>query len=364
MPLDPRHYRTSLVPGGYTIRLAAMVGVLILIGFTIYQMRERALAAKRAAQGAGTPAVQNELSPRVQPVAPASEPSVAHWKETVVEGPADDEPVEMDKARMEFEAVEDKVPLMQFEMFAYWRLMKWARSRSFAELEERAHRDVPFTTLWQAPENHRGELIKLRLHVRRVMKWTGKDVAKNPVGIKTTYEISGTTDASHSFPYLVVCSELPPGIPVGENINNIDADFVGYFLKIMEYQDGLAKLRGTPLLMGRVRKASGGMAKAPSGPSAGLGLMLAMGAMAMGAAAIFGTMFWRLSRQSRRPEMVPTHTSRPSAEVEGWLENFPNSEAAPSPLEVLEHSTAAATNGEAHHDPVPTNPELGDGTEL
>ena len=362
MALDPRHYRASLVPGGYSVRLAAMIGVLILIGFTIYQMRERALAAKRAAQGG--PTVQTELLPRVQPVQAASEPSVAHWTETVVEGPADDEPVEMDKARMEFEAVEDKVPLMQFEMFAYWRLMKWARSRSFAELEQRAHSDVPFTKLWQAPENHRGELIKLRMHVRRVMKWTGKDVAKNPVGIKTTYEISGPTDASQSFPYLVVCSELPPGFPVGENINNFDADFVGYFLKIMEYQDGLTKLRGTPLLMGRIRKAiGGGTAKAPSGPSAGLGLMLAMGAMAMGVAAIFGTMFWRISRHSRRPVMVATHTSRPSAEVEGWLENFPNSEAAPDPLDVLEHSTAASTNGQAHHDPVPTNPEPEDTVE-
>lgn len=364
MPMDRRHYRTSLVPGGYTVRLAAMFGVLILIGFTIYQMRERALAAKRAAPGAGAPAVQNVQIPRAQPVQAASDPSVAHWKESVVEGPADDEPVEMDKARMEFAAVEDKVPLMQFEMFAYWRLLKWARSRSFAELEERAHRDIPYTKLWQAPENYRGELIRLHLHVRRVMAWTGKDVAKNSAGIKTIYDISGTTDASQSFPYVVVCSELPPGIPVGENVY-VEADFVGYFLKIMEYQDGLTKVRGSPLLMGRIRKASGGgTAKAPSGPSAGLGLMLAMGAMAMGVAAIFGTMFWRLSRNSRRPEMVANHTSRPSAEVEGWLENFPNSEAAPSPLEVLEHSTAAATNGEAHHDPVPTNPELGDGTEL
>src|SRR5258708_4288971 len=130
MPSGPRIPRASLFPSGYAVRLMAMIGALLLIGATILNMRARAGAAN---------------APRA---------AKKEWKETIVPGLADDDPLEMDEARRLFEGVFDKHTLVESDMPAYWKLMKWARSLSFAELEERAQRDVPFTKLFLEPAKH------------------------------------------------------------------------------------------------------------------------------------------------------------------------------------------------------------------
>src|SRR5262245_36833309 len=106
MSSGPTRPRTSLFPSGYAMRLVAMVGCLILIGATIYNMRSRARAA--------------------QPRRAAKE----EWKETIVPGPADDDALEMEQAKNLFEGVFEKHEVVPSDMPAYWKLMKWARSRS------------------------------------------------------------------------------------------------------------------------------------------------------------------------------------------------------------------------------------------
>src|SRR5262249_42597333 len=155
----------------------------------------------------------------------------------------------------EFEAIDDGEGMTEQDKWSYWRLMKWARSQSFAELEERAARNVPFVKLCDIPtrfdeaRRHRGELIRLRVHIRRGVEWKQKE--KNSAGVKTVYEIWGTTDESKSNPYSLAVAELPPEIPADPNASS-EGVFVGYFLKALKYPSEDNKLRGAPLLIGRV----------------------------------------------------------------------------------------------------------------
>lgn len=158
------------------------------------------------------------------------------------------DPDERDAAREEFQAVSDRTPLDAPEMASYWRLVRWSRSQPFAELEKRARHDLVFTNLWEQPEKYRGELIQLRLHIKRVLS---HEAPENPADVKTVYEAWGWTDESRSFPYLVVFSELPPEMPLGPDIHE-EAVFVGYFHKIMSYQ-AYDAARGAPLLIGQLK---------------------------------------------------------------------------------------------------------------
>src|SRR5262245_38440183 len=131
MPLQARVSQPSLFPRGYRVRLVAMVSALILIGMTIYNLRERSLAAHAGpGKPANLPALTNDASPDAD--------ENPEWTETVVPGPADDDPREVNEAEKLFEAIDDGEGLLKQDMPAYWRLMRWAHSRSFADLEERA----------------------------------------------------------------------------------------------------------------------------------------------------------------------------------------------------------------------------------
>ena len=195
MPLQSRIPQPSLFPPGYRFRLVAMTSALVLIGLTIYNLRERSRTVNAG------PAVEVKAAAPAKEKKPAGEEAAA-WTEIVVPGLADDDPLEMEKAQQEFEAIEDGESLREEDMFAYWRLMRWARSRSFAELDDRANRDVPWVKLCDIRSNfaearrHRGELIHLRLHIRRIVEWD-QDKA-NSAGVKTVYEIWGTTNESLS----------------------------------------------------------------------------------------------------------------------------------------------------------------------
>ncbi len=174
--------------------------------------------------------------------------TVAPIREDIVPGPNDSDEQEVVAANELFQLVNDKTPLKPREMFAYWRLMAWARTEPFTKLLERSKSDVPFTQFWEQPNKYRGKLVTLRLHVRRVLEY---DAPENPQDIPVTYEAWGWTDESKSFPYVVVFPERPEGLPVGTDVRG-EVVFVGYFLKVMSYTAFEAN-RGAPLLVGRVQ---------------------------------------------------------------------------------------------------------------
>lgn len=327
MPLDPRSRHASYFPGGYAIRLVAMTGALVLIGATIYSLRNRALAA-------------NALAGADQAAQKATEKAKQKWKETIVPGPADEDPLERDEAKRLFEGVVDRQKNQESDTFAFWLLMKWSRRLSFAELEQRARpeSEVPFYKLFKSPEEYRGKLIRLRLHVKRVRE---HEHAKNSAGVKKEYELWGVTDDSIANLYAIHCSELPPGVSVGESAES-EVVFVGYFLKLMAYQGGDGNDRGAPELIGRVKTVSAGKSIAAM-QSDGLMSMVVIGA-AIIVAALFVVSILRLTRAGRSPSLAATVPSLSSADVEAWLQN-------PLEHEPPEDShSSPSTNGSAHAD--------------
>ena len=189
----------------------------------------------------------------VKEKAPAGKPDKPEkpWTETIVEGATDTDAEEMEEAHKEWDAISDRTPLDGTEMAAYWRFFKWSRAQSFADLERRSQRDAAFTQLWEVPEKFRGKPMRLRMHIKRILSW---DAPENTVGVTKVYEAWGWTDDSKSFPYVVVFSELPPGMKEGTDIQ-AEGVFVGYFLKNMSYH-AFDVRRAAPLLVGRMKNVS------------------------------------------------------------------------------------------------------------
>ncbi len=209
--------------------------------------------------------------------------------EEVVPGPNEEDADELVKLRKSLEVIEDKRPLQPHEMPIYWRLMAWSRTRSFADLERLARHDVPFTQLWEQPDLYRGHSIHLRLHVKMVVKWT--DIKDNRLGLKEVYEVWGWTDNSRSYPYLVIVSELPPGLKVGTDVDG-EIVFAGYFLKWMSYQAFDVK-KQTPLLIGRAKLVSPRGGRGQAWETAFLALV--------GGVAFLGALTWFVLNSWRRP---------------------------------------------------------------
>lgn len=178
-------------------------------------------------------------------------PPTAEVPEIVIAGPNDLDDEEVARSEELLGLATDGTPLKPKEMPAYWQLMRWSQTASSADLEQRALQDVPFTQLCEQPDKYRGKLISMRLHVRRVLKY---DAPVNPLELQDVYEAWGWTDESRSFPYVVVFSQCPQGLPIGTEVQ-AEANFIGYFLKVMKVEGAKNNARGAPLLIGRMQLA-------------------------------------------------------------------------------------------------------------
>jgi hypothetical protein len=168
---------------------------------------------------------------------PADAPDAGAGGEPVVPGAIETDPAEREAAEAQFRNLRDKTPMSVEEMPPYWRLMKWARAQSFADLARRARTGVFFTQLWEQPQKHRGVPIQMRLHVRRVLS---HEAPENSAGVARVYELWGVTDESRAHPY-------------GAQVF-VDVDFAGYFLKLLGYEASDNR-RAAPLLIGRLHAA-------------------------------------------------------------------------------------------------------------
>ncbi len=168
-------------------------------------------------------------------------------EDVVVPGPNDLDPAAMAEFRSREELITDRTELRPREMLAYWQLMGWSRTQSFQELEQRAQPEPAFTQLWDDPALYRAQPIRLRMHVRRVLKF---DAKQNPLGLTEVFEAMGWTDESKSFPYTIIFADKPPGLPVGKDVE-AEVVFAGYFLKNMAYT-AFDRRRAAPLMIGRV----------------------------------------------------------------------------------------------------------------
>lgn len=281
--------RSAVRPFGVSVRptrLLSMLAVIVLLGVMYERTKDPAMWQRLL-----------DLNDEAPLAIPLPQPQSAPFTESITPGPNDTDESEVAASKELFELVVDRMQLKPREMHAYWRLMTWSRTQPFESLKQRALKDVPFTQLWEQPERYRGKPISLRLHVRRVLKY---DAPPNPQELPHTYEAWGWTDESRSFPYVVVFSECPEGLPIGTDVRG-EVEFVGYFLKVMSYT-AFDTARGAPLLVGRVRNAPSQKISSPAKPDTGLIISCILGGIALVAICVWMQM---KSRTVVRPVTWP-----------------------------------------------------------
>lgn len=230
-------------------RLLSLLMALVVIGLIYHRAKEPQLWDWLTNESRADNSDDFQAAP--PKVAATTNGSQQAAPEHTVPGPNETDPDELAKLQTNLKAVQDRHRLQEFEMSAYWQLMRWSRTRPFAELEKLSRRDVPYSHLWEEPDLYRGQPMRLKLHVRRVLKYAP---SKNPQDLNVTYEAWGWTEDSRSFPFCVVFPDKPADLRIGTDVEG-DIVFVGYFLKWMSY-DAFDTKKNAPLLIGRVRPAT------------------------------------------------------------------------------------------------------------
>jgi hypothetical protein len=259
------------MPGNVMLRLSSAIVALMILGMIYSRARDPRTWRWMAPEDDVPPvaAIPAQAGPNAAPPAPT---------ETVVEGPTDLDELNSPEVQTQFAAIGEKSELALEEMPAYWRLMKWSRAQTFDELQTRAARDVLYIRFFEEPEKYRGVPVRLRLHIKQIISW---DAPENSAGVKTVYEVSGATEDSDTFYYIVVCPELPAGMRTGTKLDE-EGVFVGYFLKVMPYQAAVKRL-AAPLMIGRLRAVP--RVAAPPAPSLPPWVWMASAVVVLAAAA-------------------------------------------------------------------------------
>src|SRR5262245_61645324 len=226
-------------------RLMSMTMLLVIVGMLIVRTRDASMWRWMASKESDDESTTSQTNPDSEP----AEGDQSSITERLLSGRNDLHPYEQSQAEYQFQAISDKTPLGVEDMPSYWRLMRWSMTESFDDQWERARKDRYFTHFAEDPAKLRGELVALKLHLRRSVR---NDSMKNSMGVTVTFEGSCVSDESRGNPYLVVFYDKPPGFPIRANIHE-EGLFVGYFLKLWAYQDALDKTRWAPLLIGRLR---------------------------------------------------------------------------------------------------------------
>jgi hypothetical protein len=294
-------------------------GSLLLVLLYLLISRWSAAPEPREA-GAPTAATAGQAVPSAprQAASPARAPA----------GPADDEdrptdldPDERESAKEEFQAVSDgTLTLGREEMEAYYRLVTWVESQSFAELQRRAAKGLWYTDLHDHPDRHRGQIVALDLDVVRAQELGADNRLKVPL-----WEVFGATDESRPWLYDLVVVDFPKGMPTGPSIR-ARARFVGYFLKAQGYLPHDARPgqppEKAPLLIGRLRWEPLIVPQTDQSLEWALGAVL----LAVVAGLLVGRLAWRArtGKQKRLGTATETiGTARPERQtnpVDAWLQ--------------------------------------------
>jgi hypothetical protein len=300
--------RSSFYRSGGALRLATVIAMLVVVGM----LMNRASDPKNWVWLTGKPSGDKTMAGAV---AEAEQPAPIQ----VSPGPTDTDPEEREGASEQFQAISDRtIELAREEMPAYWRLFGWASHQSLAELQQRANQAAVLNQFIQTPDEQRGKLFQLDLNVRRVLSY---DAPANSAGIKKVYEIWGWTTESKAWLYVVLTTHLPPGMPVGPDVNE-RITFAGYFLKVQGYHAAGAGPRdkplAAPLLIGRLAWKS---SPAPVSANAAdrwmqgtITFLLLLGAVGL---AIWMFIPKRTDRQ--RTASTLGHASSPRSEIRDWL---------------------------------------------
>jgi len=251
-----------MLSGGTMLRGASLVLMLMIIGMTINRFRPRGVMAPPPNQQvAGEPRANERAADDAAAEAPAAPQPVIAVQPGRPAAPAPaPEPIERDPEEQaafehDAEAIADKsLTILPVEQKAYWQLIRWVTQEPLATLVAQHPPEVSYQNLVLRPEKHRGELFQMELLVRRALRYDAPE--GNSAGIQTMYELWGWPANAHGRMYTVVTTELPPGFPIGAEVEET-ARIYGYFFKLQGYELGSAKPYAapqvSPLLVGRVQ---------------------------------------------------------------------------------------------------------------
>lgn len=90
-----------------------------------------------------------------------------------------------------------------------------------------------FVDLFQHPDEYRGKAVTLRGYLRKLISYPAEPPDGNAP--QTLYEAWLFTDDSHGNPTVIVCSEIPAGMPTGNDVNE-QVSVTGYFFKMYGYR--------------------------------------------------------------------------------------------------------------------------------
>jgi hypothetical protein len=131
----------------------------------------------------------------------------------------------------------------------YYHFLDKARQVPTEQLLRDGRRDVTFAHLYrdprEDPKQYRGQLLSMSGIVRRAVSF---EIPDNAYGLKKRYELWIFTEDSGKYPWVVELTDLPPGFPLGTEIQ-AKVETAGFFLKLWAYraQDGF---RSAPVLLG------------------------------------------------------------------------------------------------------------------
>ncbi len=139
-----------------------------------------------------------------------------------------------------------RVPLPALNAAA--RELQRQRWQSSPRFRDRSEAEFPlFADLIEHPEEYRGQPVTLSGHLIRLVTYPA---GPNDEGIDTLYEAWLVTDDSQQHPSTVICTEIPEGMPIGEEL--IDGVSVtGYFFKLRTYPSRDRKTRFAPMILAR-----------------------------------------------------------------------------------------------------------------
>ena len=179
------------------------------------------------------------------------------WPTTRAEPPAE----RLSPRSVEFEGVEDRVPLGFRDYAALVALSKQARTGLTADVIKAARHDVGLGELLNQSADHRGELIELRGLARR--HYSALELG----GRKGLFEVWVTVPTEGLTPIACVLEKLPGEFPRREDISE-PVVFWGFFLKVIPYLAGDV-WRKAPLLVGRLEMLPDRQAAGPplAGPN-------------------------------------------------------------------------------------------------
>jgi hypothetical protein len=148
-----------------------------------------------------------------------------------------------------------------------------------------------FVDLHQHAETYHGRLVTLRGHARRVLSYPA---GENAFGIQQLHEAWLYVEDAQQNPVIVVCTELPPGLPTGSDILIDQVSATGYFFKRFGYEDRAGNSRFAPLILAqRLEWSPKARGRPIVSPGMWFGLIVAV---AIGVAGIW----WISQRSSRR----------------------------------------------------------------